>query len=76
MANDFRAWKAVPNFLFDKIGIRSVFQHNFKPSKNTSQKLVYFHNSVKNLFHFGSLLAKSNLRASLKLLDNVYLLTY
>ena len=38
MANDFHAWKAIPNFLFDKIGIRSVFHYNFKPSKNTSQK--------------------------------------
>ena len=38
MANDFHAWKAIPKFLFDKIGIRSVFHYNFKPSKNTSQK--------------------------------------
>ena len=42
MANDFRAWKAVPNFFFDKIGIRSVFQYNFKPLKNTSQKFSLF----------------------------------
>ena len=72
MANDFHAWKAIPNFLFDKIGIRFVFHYNFKPSKNTSQKLVYFHNSIKNLFHSRSLLVKSNFRASLKLLDNVF----
>ena len=25
MANDFHAWKAIPNFYFDKIGTRSVF---------------------------------------------------
>ena len=72
MANDCHAWKAIPNFLFDKIGIRSVFHYNFRPSKNTSQKISYFHNSIKNLFHSGSLLVKSNLRASLKLLDNVF----
>ena len=48
MTNDFRAWKAIPHFLFDKTGIRSVFHYNFKPSKNTSQKSVYFHNSIKN----------------------------
>ena len=69
--NDFHAWKAVSKFLFEKIGIRSVFHYNFKPSKNTSQKLVHFHNSFKNLFHSESLLVKSNLRPSLKLFDNV-----
>ena len=30
ITNDFHAWKAIPNFLFDKIGIRSVFLYNFK----------------------------------------------
>ena len=39
---------------------------------NNSQKLVYFHNSIKNFFHSGSLLVESNLRASLKLLVNVF----
>ena len=39
MANDFHAWKAILNFVFDKIGIRSVFHYNFKPSKNTSQNI-------------------------------------
>ena len=29
MANDFHAWKAIPNYGFDKIGIRSVFHDNF-----------------------------------------------
>ena len=33
MASDFHAWKAIPNFRFDKIGIRSAFHYNFKPSK-------------------------------------------
>ena len=65
MANDFHARKGIPNFLFDKIGIRSVFHY-------TSQKSVYFHNSIKNLFHSGNLLVKSNLRVSLKLLDNTF----
>ena len=55
MANDFHVWKAIRNFLFDKIGIKSVFHYNFKPSKNTSQKLVYFHNSIKSLLYSGSL---------------------
>ena len=41
MANDFHTWKAISNFVFDKVGIRSVFHYNFKPSKNTSQELVY-----------------------------------
>ena len=72
MADDFHAWEAIPNFLFDKIGIRSVFHYNFKPSKNTLQQIPYIHNSVKNLYHSGSLLVKGNLRASLKLLDNVF----
>ena len=39
MANDFHAWKEIPNFVFAKIGIRSVFHYNFKPSKNISQKI-------------------------------------
>ena len=39
MPNDFHAWKAIPNIVFDKIGIRSVFHYNFKPLKNTSQKI-------------------------------------
>ena len=38
MANDFQTLKAIPNFPFDKISIRSAFHYNFKPSKNTSQK--------------------------------------
>ena len=57
----------------------SVFHYNFKPSKNTSQKSVYFHNSIKN-FHSGSLLVKSNLRACISKIvgqciwDNTYTL--
>ena len=38
MANDFYTWKAISDFLSNKICIRSVFHYNFKPSKNTSQK--------------------------------------
>ena len=36
------------------------------------KKLVYFHNSIKKLFHSGSLSVKSNLRVSLQLLNNVF----
>ena len=52
MANDFHAWKAIPNFLFDKIGIRSVFHYNFKPSKNTSQKISLFLQFYQELVSF------------------------
>ena len=91
-ANDFHAWKAILNFLFDKIGIRSVFHYSFQPSKNTSQKISLFPQFYQELVSFWvsvsekqpsciseivgqciwSLLVKSNLRASLKLLDNVF----
>ena len=42
MANDFQAWKAIPNFLLDKIAVWSVFHYNLKPLKNTSQKIILF----------------------------------
>ena len=42
IANDFNTWKAIPNSLFVKIGIRTVFHHNFKPLQNTSQKISLF----------------------------------
>ena len=58
MANDFHAWKAIPNFLFDKIGIRSVFHIILNLRRILHKKLVYFHNFIKNLFHSGSLLEK------------------
>ena len=72
-ANEFHVWKAITNFLFDKIGIRSVFHYNFKPSKNTSQKIRLFPQFYQELVSFWeSVKMKSNLRASLKLLDNVF----
>ena len=52
MANDFHAWKAIPNFLFDKIGIRSVFHYNFKPSKNISQKISSYPQFYQELVSF------------------------
>ena len=52
MANDFHAWKAIPNFLFDKIGIRSVFHDNFKPSKNISQKISLLPQFYQDLVSF------------------------
>ena len=52
MANDFHAWKAIPKFFFDKIGIRSVFHYNFKPSKNTSQKISLFPQFYQELVSF------------------------
>ena len=52
MANDFHAWKAIPSFVFDKIGIRSVFHYNFKPSKNTSQKISLLPQFYQELVSF------------------------
>ena len=72
MANDFHAWKAIPNFVFDKLVSGLFFIIILNPRKISHKKLVYFHNFIKNLFHSGSLLVESNLRASLKLLDSVF----
>ena len=52
MPNDFHAWKAIPNIVFDKIGIRSVFHYNFKPSKNTSQKISLLPQFYQELVSF------------------------
>ena len=52
MANDFHSWKAIPNFVFDKIGIRSVFHYNFKPWKNTSQKISLLPQFYQELVSF------------------------
>ena len=52
MANDFHAWKAIPNFLFDKIGTRSVFHYNFQPSMNTSRKISLFPQFYQELVSF------------------------
>ena len=52
MANDFHAWRAIPNFLYDKIGIRSVFHYNFEPSKNTWQKISLFPQFCQELVSF------------------------
>ena len=52
MANDFHAWKAIPNLVFDKIGIRSVFHYNFKPSKNTAQKISLLPQFYQELVSF------------------------
>ena len=52
MANDFHAWKAIPNFVFDKIGIRSVFHYNFKSLKNTSQKISLLPQFYQELVSF------------------------
>ena len=52
MANDFHAWKAFPNFVFDKVGIRSLFHYNFKPSKNTSQKIGLLSQFYQELVSF------------------------
>ena len=41
MANYFQNWKAISNFLFDKIGTRSFLHYNFKPSRILHKKLVY-----------------------------------
>ena len=46
------ARKAIPNFLFDKIGIRPVFHYNFKPSKNASQKICLFPQFYQELVSF------------------------
>ena len=42
IVNYFHAWKAIPNFLFNKNGTRSAFHCNFKPLKNISQKISLF----------------------------------
>ena len=52
MANDFHAWKAIPNLVFDKTGIRSVFHYNFEPSKNTSQKISLLPQFYQELVSF------------------------
>ena len=72
MANDFHAWKAIPNFRFKKLvsGLFFIITSNLQ--RIPHKKSIYFHNSIKKFFHSGSLLVKSNLRASLKLLDNVF----
>ena len=72
MANDFHAWKAIPNFVFTKLVSGLFFIIILNPRKIPHKKLVYFHNFIKNLFHSGSLLLESNLRASLQLLDSVF----
>ena len=72
MENDFHALKEVQNFLFDKIGLGLFFIITLNLRRVPHKNLVYFHNSVKNLFHSVSLLVKSNLHASLKSLDNVF----
>ena len=69
MANDFHAWKAIPN---SKLVSVVFFIIILNLRKIPHKKLVNFHNFIKNLFHSGSLLVESNLRASLKLLDSVF----
>ena len=62
IANDFHARKAIPNFLFDKIGIRSVFHYNFKRSKNTSPKISLFPQFYQELvFILGSVSESSRI---------------
>ena len=64
--------KQVPIFFLTKLVSGLFFIIILNLRRIFHKKLVYFHNSIKNLFHYGSLLVKSNLRASLKLLDNVF----
>ena len=52
------AWKAIPNFLFDEIGIKSVFHYNFKLSKNTSQNISLFPQFCQELVSFWKSVSK------------------
>ena len=73
MANDFHVWRTIPNsFFLTELVLRLFFVITLNLRRIPHKKLVCFHNSVKSLFHSGNLLVKRNLRASLKLLDNVF----
>ena len=52
MANYFQKWKAISNFLFDKIGTRSFLHYNSKPSRILHKKISLFPQFYQELVSF------------------------